>query len=286
MVRCGLAIALMVATAAGCSSDSITGDSASTAGSSSLDRSITGTTTPVVDDSALGVSPTVVTSDDVVTSGDVVPAGGSASNTGVSAPPQPPASSRPPATATDGSTIGSSAGPEVPATVNAVPSPATAAPGVAATTVDPSFAPSSASGSPASGIRVVSGSADLGSVIQQRTPLLLHTFDAAEPTDVTIVVTHPGEGGPVAADGNRVTFSFQMYAWGSDENYDGTPPGQPRTVVLGTDDLASALYAALIGASPGEERVVTYPIGEAGIPDFVPDDVAYYLIISIESIAA
>ncbi len=170
--------------------------------------------------------------------------------------------------------------PASPAQASTVP-PVPTAP--AAPTVGVSAAPIPTVVSP-SQVRVITGTANITPLIRQRAPLLLATTAAPAPTDVTAAVTTEGSGIAVAASGSAVRLTFQMYSWRTGELYDGTPPGQPLTVTVGSRGVPAALDAVLVGVSAGTEMIVTYPVGMADLPGFVPDDDAYYVIVLIEDI--
>lgn len=128
---------------------------------------------------------------------------------------------------------------------------------------------------------MITGTYDVGSVIKTVDPLVLDTATAAQPTTVVVAVTKPGAAAPVAATGSAVSFSFQMYSWTTGEVYDGTSPGVPRQVTVDSNDLTPTLNEALHNATAGMQLIVMYPVGLPGIPDFVPDDVPYYLVVDV-----
>ncbi len=172
-------------------------------------------------------------------------------------------------------------------TVSAVPvgpliEPSTVVPGTVGSTtpaVPPSAVPLTIT--PGAVLQIAGGTTDLGSLVRQMSPLILDTTAAPLPADVTVGIAVAGEGSPLALAGSRVSYEFQMYAWRTGDVYDGTPPGAPASAVVGSGDVPAALDTALRGTSPGTHLVVTYPLGMPGIPDFVPDDDAYYLIVTV-----
>jgi FKBP-type peptidyl-prolyl cis-trans isomerase len=137
----------------------------------------------------------------------------------------------------------------------------------------------------AASLVVVSGGYNLAPLIRQLRPVIFDTNAAPPPDDVTVAITNAGTGSTVARPGGSVRFTFQMYAWQTGELYDSSPAGSPLTVTLGSGDVSPALDAALTGMTSGTELIVTYPVGVEGLPDFVPDDDAYYLLVVIEDVA-
>jgi hypothetical protein len=137
-----------------------------------------------------------------------------------------------------------------------------------------------------SNIQLLVGSYDVQQLVLSTVPLVVSPLNHEPPAELVLATVSAGSATPVASVGSGVLVSYQLLRWDTGEVADATPAGEPVRFVLGSPELPAAISKALEGVSPGAQRVALFPAGTVGLPTYIPDDVAYVLVVTVSVVVA
>ena len=137
---------------------------------------------------------------------------------------------------------------------------------------------------PAVPILVGRGVYNVQSLILLADPLVADPTLGPPPTQLVVATVRPGAAKPVARVGDTIKVSYQLLSWQSGEVVDATPGASKPSIVLGGAAIAPAISKVLEGTTPGQTLLALFPAGTAGLPSYIPDDVAYLLVAEVTKV--